>query len=50
MQKQNVLSAGSTIIEYKDYSIHNLFGKPKKNQKNHLRLQKKQKKSRGKHH
>ena len=33
MQKQNVLSAGSTIIEYKDYSIHNLFGKPKKNQK-----------------
>jgi predicted Zn-dependent peptidase len=33
MQKQDVLSAGSTILEYKDYSIHNLFGKPKKDQK-----------------
>jgi predicted Zn-dependent peptidase len=33
MQKQAVLSAGSTILEYKDYSIHNLFGKPKKDQK-----------------
>lgn len=33
MQKQDVLSAGSTVLEYKDYSIHNLFGKPKKDQK-----------------
>ena len=32
MQKQTVLSAGSTILDYKDYSVHNLFGKPKQGQ------------------
>jgi len=32
MQKQTVLSAGSNILPYEDYSIHNLFGKPKQGQ------------------